>query len=101
MSLNDQSQFKTHKTTHFLPLCLSVLYRSLLINLILTKTLIFFFRFDDKEMVSGVNNAKSSVQKSIRNSVTENYPFIEPYLDQIIPKKGDLKLVKWYVWKIC
>lgn len=52
-------------------------------------------------MVSGVNNAKSSVQKSIRNSVTENYPFIEPYLDQIIPKKGDLKLVKWYVLKIC
>lgn len=61
------------------------------------RVLIFFFRFDDKEMVSGVNNAKSSVQKSIRNSVTENYPFIEPYLDQIIPKKGDLKLVKWYV----
>ena len=46
-------------------------------------------------MVSGVNNAKSSVQKSIRNSVTENYPYIEPYLDQIIPKKGDLKIVKW------
>nr|XP_022326585.1 malignant T-cell-amplified sequence 1 homolog [Crassostrea virginica] len=53
-----------------------------------------FKKFDDKEMVSGVNNAKSSVQKSIRNSVTENYPYIEPYLDQIIPKKGDLKIVK-------
>lgn len=96
--MKDQSQFKTHKTTHFWPLSLSVLCWSLLITLILTiKESNFFFRFDDKEMVSGVNNAKSSVQKSIRNSVTENYPFIEPYLDQIIPKKGDLKLVKWYV----
>lgn len=46
-------------------------------------------------MVSGVNNPKSSVQKGIRNSILENYPAIETYLDQIIPKKGDLKIVKW------
>ncbi|KAJ8298414.1 hypothetical protein KUTeg_024945 [Tegillarca granosa] len=45
-------------------------------------------------MVSGVNNAKSSVQKGIRASILENYPYIENYLDQIIPKKGDLKIVK-------
>ena len=46
-------------------------------------------------MVSGVNNAKSSVQKGIRNRLLEDYPHIEQYLDQIIPKKGDLKVIKW------
>lgn len=53
-----------------------------------------FKKFNEKEMVSGVNNAKSSVQKGIRASILDNYPYIENYLDQIIPKKGDLKLVK-------
>ncbi|XP_052078156.1 malignant T-cell-amplified sequence 1 homolog [Mytilus californianus] len=53
-----------------------------------------FKKFDEREMVSGVNNPKSSVQKGIRNSILENYPAIETYLDTIIPKKGDLKIVK-------
>ncbi|KAK3099748.1 hypothetical protein FSP39_009055 [Pinctada imbricata] len=53
-----------------------------------------YILFDDREMVSGVNNAKSSVQKGIRNTLLENYPHIEQYLDQIIPKKGDLKIIK-------
>lgn len=55
----------------------------------------FTFRFDDL-MVSGSNNAKSSVQKSIRNSVKDTFPYIADYMDQIVPKKGDLKVVKWY-----
>ena len=46
-------------------------------------------------MVSGVNNPKSSVQRGIRQSILDNYPAIESYLDAIIPKKGDLKIVKW------
>ena len=54
------------------------------------------FRFDDKEAVSGVNNVKSSVQKGIRSKLVEQYPYIEDYLDQIVPKK-DLKVAKWFV----
>ena len=56
----------------------------------------FCFRFDEREMVSGVNNPKSSVQRGIRQSILDNYPAIITYLDSIIPKKGDLKIVKWY-----
>lgn len=53
-----------------------------------------FKKFSDKEMVSSVNNAKSSVQRTIRQSVSEQYPFIESVLPQILPKKDALKVVK-------
>lgn len=54
------------------------------------------FRFDEKESVSGVNNAKSSVQRGVRQAVVSQFPFIEEVMDQILPKKDALKLVKWY-----
>jgi len=53
------------------------------------------FRFDDKENVSGVNNAKSSVQRGVRQALTSQFPHITDYLDQIFPKKDAVKLVKW------
>lgn len=53
------------------------------------------FRFSGKEMVTNVNNSKSSVQKGIRNQLVEQFPFIEDYLDEIVPKKEPLKIVKW------
>ncbi|XP_060073292.1 malignant T-cell-amplified sequence 1 homolog [Ylistrum balloti] len=53
-----------------------------------------FKKFEDKECVTGVNQAKSTVQKGIRASLLEIYPHIKDYIDQIIPKKGDLKVVK-------
>ena len=53
------------------------------------------FRFEDKENISGVNNAKSSVQRGVKAAVLEQFPFIEPYMDQVLPKKDALKLVKW------
>ncbi|XP_014778997.1 malignant T-cell-amplified sequence 1 [Octopus bimaculoides] len=53
-----------------------------------------FKKFSDKEMVSSVNNAKSSVQRTIRQSVQEQYPYIESVLNQILPKKDALKVVK-------
>ncbi|KAK8156097.1 hypothetical protein BKA80DRAFT_336176 [Phyllosticta citrichinensis] len=37
---------------------------------------------------------KSSVQRGIRAKVAEQYPLLEPYLDQIIPKKEQLDLLK-------
>ncbi|XP_052792323.1 malignant T-cell-amplified sequence 1-like [Mya arenaria] len=53
-----------------------------------------FKKFDDKENVSGVNNAKSSVQRGVRQSIISQFPFIESYLDQILPKKDAMKIVK-------
>ena len=52
-------------------------------------------RFDEKEQLSGVNNVKSSVQKGIRSKLMEQFPFIEDYLEQIIPKKDPLRIAKW------
>ncbi|XP_041359978.1 malignant T-cell-amplified sequence 1-like isoform X2 [Gigantopelta aegis] len=45
-------------------------------------------------MISNVNNAKSSVQKGIKASLLAQYPQIETYLDQILPKKDALKIIK-------
>lgn len=53
-----------------------------------------FKKFDDKENISGVNNAKSSVQRGVKASVLQNFPFIEDYIDEILPKKDGLKIVK-------
>ena len=52
------------------------------------------FRFEEKEHVSGINNVKSSVQKGIRSKLKEQFPFLEDYFDQIIPKK-ELRVAKW------
>lgn len=54
-----------------------------------------FCRFDEKENVSSVNNVKSSVQRGIRSALLEQYPHIENYMDQILPKKDALRAVKW------
>ena len=56
----------------------------------------FLKRFDEKEQLVGVNNVKSSVQKAIRSKLTEQFPFIEDYLEQIIPKKDPLRVAKWW-----
>lgn len=52
-------------------------------------------RFDEKEQLIGVNNVKSSVQKGIRSKLSEQFPFIEDYLEHIIPKKDPLRIAKW------
>ena len=45
--------------------------------------------------MSSVNLLKSSLFKSYRASIIAKYPFIEPYMDNIIHKKDPLKLAKW------
>ena len=57
----------------------------------------FRCRFDEKENVSGVNNVKSSVQKSVRHKLLEQMPHIETFLDDILPKKEALRIAKWCV----
>ncbi|KAG8194768.1 hypothetical protein JTE90_026408 [Oedothorax gibbosus] len=52
------------------------------------------FRFDEKEHVSGVTQLKSSVQKGIRNKLLEQFPYLDEYMNQILPKKDSLRVVK-------
>ncbi|KAJ8916011.1 hypothetical protein NQ315_010879 [Exocentrus adspersus] len=53
-----------------------------------------FKKFDEKESVSGVLQLKSSVQKSIRAKLLEAYPYLENYIDNILPKKDPLRIIK-------
>ncbi|XP_005111424.1 malignant T-cell-amplified sequence 1 isoform X2 [Aplysia californica] len=53
-----------------------------------------FKKFDDKENVGNVNIAKSSVLKGIRSQILDQFHHVESYLDQILPKKEPLKIVK-------
>ncbi|CAH1777033.1 unnamed protein product [Owenia fusiformis] len=53
-----------------------------------------FKKFVSDESVSGVNNLKSSIQRGIRAQILEAYPYIAEYMDEILPKKGNVKLVK-------
>jgi malignant T-cell-amplified sequence len=54
-----------------------------------------FKKFDEKESVSGTTQLKSSVQKAIRAKLIENYPHVEPFIEQILPKKDAFRIVKW------
>ncbi|KAJ8971556.1 hypothetical protein NQ314_000643 [Rhamnusium bicolor] len=51
-------------------------------------------RFDEKESISGVLQLKSSVQKSIRSKLVEAYPYLDNYIDSILPKKDALRIIK-------
>jgi PUA domain protein len=43
------------------------------------------------------SKVKSSVQRAIRAKVLESYPLLEPHIDEILPKKEQLELLKLYV----
>ena len=58
--------------------------------------LILILRFTEKENISGIIQAKGTVIKAIRTSLIENYPYIENYIDEILPKKDNVRIVKWY-----
>ncbi|CAH0560226.1 unnamed protein product [Brassicogethes aeneus] len=53
-----------------------------------------FKKFDEKESISGVLQLKSSVQKGIRTKLIESYPYLENHIDNILPKKDALRIVK-------
>ncbi|KAF2651892.1 hypothetical protein K491DRAFT_696037 [Lophiostoma macrostomum CBS 122681] len=40
------------------------------------------------------SKVKSSAQRGIRSKVVDQYPLLEPYMDEIMPKKEQLDLVK-------
>ncbi|CBX92669.1 similar to translation machinery-associated protein [Plenodomus lingam JN3] len=48
-----------------------------------------------KDITSGAKSkVKSSAQRAIRSKVLEEYPRLEPYIEDIMPKKEQLDLVK-------
>jgi PUA domain protein len=53
-----------------------------------------FKKFDEKEQLTAVNNVKSSVQKGIRAKLLEQYPYLDDYLEQIVPKKDPMRIAK-------
>ncbi|KAF4531778.1 hypothetical protein B566_EDAN011814 [Ephemera danica] len=53
-----------------------------------------FKKFDEKESISGVQQLKSSVQKSIRTKLQDQFPHLDGHLDTILPKKDAFKIVK-------
>jgi len=55
-----------------------------------------FKKFNASEDVAGRQNVKSSVQRGIKAKIVEKFPKLEPFMEEIIPKKSQLSLVKWY-----
>ena len=54
-------------------------------------------RFSFTENIAGQTQLKSSVQRGIRGKIIEQYPSLEPILDDLMPKKTPIVLVKGYV----
>ncbi|GER45999.1 malignant T-cell-amplified sequence 1 [Striga asiatica] len=52
-----------------------------------------FKKFSSEE-VSAQNQVKASVQRKIRQSIAEEYPGLEPVLDDLLPKKSPLVVAK-------
>ncbi|WMV12049.1 hypothetical protein MTR67_005434 [Solanum verrucosum] len=52
-----------------------------------------FKKFSTEE-VSGQNQVKASVQRRIRQSIAEEYPLLEPVLEDLLPKKSPLIVAK-------
>ncbi|XP_045385455.1 malignant T-cell-amplified sequence 2 [Eulemur rufifrons] len=53
-----------------------------------------FKKFDEKENVSNCIQLKTSIIKGIKNQLIEQFPGIEPWLNQIMPKKDPVKIVR-------
>ncbi|KAL2915095.1 translation machinery-associated protein 20 [Polyrhizophydium stewartii] len=53
-----------------------------------------FRKFNTKEDIAGQTQVKSSVQRSIRTKILEQYPALEPHIEDLLPKKSPLFLVK-------
>eukprot|EP01089_Gocevia_fonbrunei_P023460 TRINITY_DN991_c0_g1_i2.p1 TRINITY_DN991_c0_g1~~TRINITY_DN991_c0_g1_i2.p1 ORF type:complete len:181 (+),score=37.24 TRINITY_DN991_c0_g1_i2:62-604(+) len=53
-----------------------------------------FKKFTSEENIAGQNQAKTSVARSIKNKILADYPKLEPFVDEIFPKKTPVFLVK-------
>lgn len=57
----------------------------------------FVSRRFSKESISGQTKVKASVQRGIMSKILEQFPAIEPYVEDILPKKVGIVQVKWFV----
>ena len=57
-----------------------------------------FSRFIAKDDVTGVTQLKASVQRGIRTKISEQYPALENWVNEIMPKKESIVLIKWFVF---
>ncbi|KAJ1645286.1 translation machinery-associated protein 20 [Coemansia asiatica] len=53
-----------------------------------------FKKFSLQESLSGQNSVKSSVVRGIRSKLSEQFPTMEPFMDDILPKKANLIQIK-------
>lgn len=53
-----------------------------------------FKKFTKAESVMTVSKVKSSVQRGIRAGIIEQYPEMEDALDDVLPKKADIRVAK-------
>lgn len=60
-----------------------------------TNELFVSLRFS-KESISGQTKVKASVQRGIMSKLLEQFPAIEPYVEDILPKKVGIVQVKWF-----
>jgi PUA domain protein len=52
------------------------------------------FKKFTKQDIHGQTQAKSSVMRAIKQSIVEQYPLLEEHIDELLPKKQPLYLVK-------
>jgi PUA domain protein len=49
------------------------------------------------DSVTGHSQVKSSVQRSIRTKIADQYPMLSKNIDKLIPKKEPMVVAKWFV----
>ncbi len=54
-------------------------------------------RFVPSTDISGFNQAKSSVVRGVRAKLLLQYPLLADYIDDIIPKKEAVQIIKWWI----
>jgi len=67
----------------------------LLLDVIFADYFLCLHRFDEKENVSNCIQLKTSVIKGIKNQLLDQFPNIDDWLNQIMPKKDPVKIVRW------
>ena len=53
-------------------------------------------RFYINESISSKSQVKSSVARTIRKNILDQYPDFEKYADEVFPKKENVVVAKWW-----
>lgn len=52
------------------------------------------FKKFSKEDIHSRSNVKSSIQRTLKSKLVSQYPALEPVIDELIPKKSHIELIK-------